>query len=351
VGKHGAPADQESEPTNGTAAEKEPRKRPWRSRLWEWTDFGEKTLWDWLQLLSALAIPVVLAVAGFWFTAWQGERQQAIETQRANVERDVEDQRAQDTALQAYLDQMTELILEKNLRDPKVESEVRTLARARTLTVLGRLGPDRKRSVVQFLYESQLIREGNLIIDLENADLTGTDLRLDTLIEADLSEANLSGANLSDAGLFKVDLIDTKLSDANLAYATGNYAKLNFANLRGADLRGAQLSNANLNEAYMTGANLRHANLAFATLASATLLEADLRGADLSSAYLSETNLSYADLRGADLRGAQLSNTILLEADLRGANLNGAEGVTKRQLETESVKLENTIMPDGSKHD
>ena len=64
--------EQESEPTNGTAAEKEPRKRPWRSRLWEWTDFGEKTLWDWLQLLSALAIPVVLAVAGFSFTAWQG---------------------------------------------------------------------------------------------------------------------------------------------------------------------------------------------------------------------------------------------------------------------------------------
>src|SRR5215204_394528 len=206
MGKHGAPVEQESEPTNGTAAKKEPRKRPWRSRLWEWTDFGEKTLWDWLQLLSALAIPVVLAVAGFWFAAWQGERQQAIEAQRANVERVIEDQRAQDTALQAYLDQMTELILEKNLRDSREESEVRTLARARTLTVLGRLGPDRKGSVVQFLYESQLIREGNLIIDLENADLSEADLSLDNLIEADLSDANLRGANLSDGNLNEADL-------------------------------------------------------------------------------------------------------------------------------------------------
>jgi hypothetical protein len=33
-----------------------------------WTGFGDKTLWDWVQLLSALAIPVVLAAAGFWFT-------------------------------------------------------------------------------------------------------------------------------------------------------------------------------------------------------------------------------------------------------------------------------------------
>src|SRR5215217_2000311 len=331
MGKHGAPVEQETEPSNGTAAEKESRKRPWRSRLWKWTDFGEKTLWDWLQLLSALAIPVVLAVAGFWFTAWQGERQQAIEDQRANVERAVEDQRAQDAALQAYLDQMTELILEKNLRDSKEESEVRTLARARTLTVLGRLGPDRKRSVVQFLYESYLIRKGNLIIDLENADLSGAELRLDTLSEADLRAA--------------------KLSDANLNYATLTYANLNYASLIEADLKGANLSDTNLNEAYMRGANLSNATLAFATLASATLLETDLRGADLSSADLSEADLSYANLNKADLRGANLSNATLLEVDLSGANLSGAKGVTKRQLEAESVKLENTIMPDGSKHD
>jgi len=351
MGKHGAPVEQETEPTNGTVAEKEPRKRPWRSRLWEWTDFGEKTLWDWLQLLSALAIPVVLAVAGFSFTAWQGERQQAIEAQRANVEQDIEDQRAQDAALQAYLDQMTELILEKNLRDSKEESEVRTLARARTLTVLGRLGPDRKRSVVQFLYESYLIRKGNLIIDLENADLSGAELRLDTLSEADLSEANLSEANLSYAKLFEADLRAAKLSDANLNYATLTYANLNYASLIEADLKGANLSDTNLNEAYMRGANLSNATLAFATLAFATLLEADLRGADLSSADLSEADLSYANLNKADLRGANLSNATLLEVDLSGANLSGAKGVTKRQLEAESVKLENTIMPDGSKHD
>jgi hypothetical protein len=29
-----------------------------------WTGFSDKTVWDWLQLLSGLAIPVVLAAAG-----------------------------------------------------------------------------------------------------------------------------------------------------------------------------------------------------------------------------------------------------------------------------------------------
>ncbi len=48
-----------------TADKKEGRK-PWTLR-----EFGGQTVWDWLHLLSALAIPVVLAAAGLWFTAQQ----------------------------------------------------------------------------------------------------------------------------------------------------------------------------------------------------------------------------------------------------------------------------------------
>src|SRR5215208_6544820 len=124
--KHGAPVEQETEPSNGTAAEKETRKRPWRSRLWKWTDFGEKTLWDWLQLLSALAIPVVLAAAGFWFTAQQETRQQQLETQRAEAERELGAARAQDGGCQAYLVEMGTLLLKEEVRSAEEGSEVLT---------------------------------------------------------------------------------------------------------------------------------------------------------------------------------------------------------------------------------
>src|SRR5215207_7631671 len=77
-----------------------------------WTGFGDKTFWDWLQLLSSLAIPVVLATAGLWFTAQQDQRQEKIEDQRAKSERQLEEQRAQDAALQGYLDQMSTLMLD-----------------------------------------------------------------------------------------------------------------------------------------------------------------------------------------------------------------------------------------------
>jgi hypothetical protein len=70
------------EENNTVEQEKEPSKPSQWTKLWAWTGFGEKKLWDWLQLLSALAIPVVLGAAGFWFTAQQEAHQQAIEHQR-----------------------------------------------------------------------------------------------------------------------------------------------------------------------------------------------------------------------------------------------------------------------------
>src|SRR5215213_9369283 len=58
---------------------------------WKWTGLPKRTLWDWLQLLI---IPAVLAGVGLWFNRQQ--REQELQTA---------DRRAQDEALQAYLDQ------------------------------------------------------------------------------------------------------------------------------------------------------------------------------------------------------------------------------------------------------
>src|SRR5215208_342531 len=77
------------------AGEKQGRK-PWTLR-----EFGGQTVWDWLHLLSALAIPVVLAIVGLWFTAQQDARQQQTENQRAEAEREIATQRTQDETLQA----------------------------------------------------------------------------------------------------------------------------------------------------------------------------------------------------------------------------------------------------------
>ena len=78
---------------------------------------------------------------------------------------------------------------------------MRTLARARTLTVLGRLGPSRKTAVYQFLVDADLVQsidERDPIISLNGADLGGANVSDANLRNADLNGADLNGTDLSD---------------------------------------------------------------------------------------------------------------------------------------------------------
>jgi hypothetical protein len=151
--------------------------------------FRGKTVWDFLQLLI---VPLMLVAIGLVFSLQQDARQNSLEEDRARAERNLAEQRAQDEALQAYLNQMSSLLLERDLRNSDEDSEVRTLARARTLTVLGRLNPSRKADVIQFLVEADLVQRADgrdPIIGLSGADLRGADLSDAYVYQADLSEA------------------------------------------------------------------------------------------------------------------------------------------------------------------
>jgi uncharacterized protein YjbI with pentapeptide repeats len=293
------------------------KKSPETKKQSRW-GFRGMTVRDWLQLLI---VPLVLVVIGFLFTIQQDARQQAIEDQRAQSEREIEEQRAQDAALQAYLDQMSQLMLEGDLRGSQEGSEVRTLARARTQTILARLDSRRKGSVVQFLYEASLIdKEGPVVslsdVSLRGADLSGLDLKGATLISADLNDTDLEGADLSEADLSEADL---------------DRADLSWAVLSGTDLSGAELSDANLDNAVLSGADLT----------GAKLNHADLRGAILS----------YVDLSNAYLIKSNLNDAELWEADLSAANLADAQGVTEEELEEQAKILRGATMPDRSTHD
>src|SRR3989441_8752860 len=93
---------------------------------WNWTGFNGNnksgnTLWDWMQLLF---IPVVLAVAGFWFNhrerkaaelraenerkaaELRAEAEREIERQRAEAEREIAEDNQQEAAMQAYINEM-----------------------------------------------------------------------------------------------------------------------------------------------------------------------------------------------------------------------------------------------------
>ena len=97
---------------------------------WEWTGLGPetsepkqhaKTLWDWL-IFGVLAIPIVVGLGAAWYTAQQGKV-----SDRENTDNQRE------TALQAYIDKMSDLLLDKKLRESDEENEVRHIARIRDI--------------------------------------------------------------------------------------------------------------------------------------------------------------------------------------------------------------------------
>jgi uncharacterized protein YjbI with pentapeptide repeats len=299
------------------AAQGQEARKPWILK-----EFSGKTVWDWLQLLSALAIPVVLASLGIYFQVQLEDRQSKIEDRRAKLERELEVQRTQDAALQAYLDQMSTLLLEKDLRDDKV----RTLLRARTLTVLGRLDPSRKKQLMRFIYEADLISRPNPVIKLQGVNLQAV---------------NLSGVDLSGGpfGPFDVDEVGDICATVPGSLDLDFYGPCTpgdgFIGTDTASTNGINLSQANLRNA-----NLHSALLAEADLRNASLEDASLRDALLVDAELYDANLSHADLSGANLKGA----------DLSFANLTDVTGITKEELEQQACTLDGAIMPDGSEH-
>ncbi len=176
---------------------------PIKAKKFRWGLRG-KTFWDWMQLLI---VPIVLLAISIAFTLLQDARLQQLEKQRAKRERGIEDQRAQASALQSYIDQMSLLLTEENLSESP-EDEVRRVARAHTLTVLGIVEGERKFDVVQFLAENELIQGDNPIVSLRTADLKGAqyegardEVAAGERVGEALDDVNLSGTQLDSANL------------------------------------------------------------------------------------------------------------------------------------------------------
>ncbi len=177
----------------------------------KWTGFQGKTMWDWLQLLGVLAIPLVVAGATLLFGIQQAN---LANQQHENDQKQALDQQ-QAAILQTYIDNIQDLLLHDNLLKSKPGDVIAILARARTLSAMRQLDGKRNSFLVQFLQDAGLIGAASRnIVNFEDADLSSTDLSY-----ADLSGANLSGANLSDADLIAADLSNADLRNADLRNA------------------------------------------------------------------------------------------------------------------------------------
>ena len=247
-----------------------------------------------------------------------------LQTSRQNLQqqRDLEEQRVQEDALQSYFEQVGNLLTANtnNLKQAQPEDTEALLARAQTLRVLRRLDKDRKRILLLFLHEAGLVSREHQVIELSDADLG----------EANLRDAPLRRADLRKANLFKADL---------------NGADLRGALLNSADLRFAQVNYARLDDADLSGPKPWY-DLDLGARGWKQEGGADLRDADLGKAFLMGANLTNANLSSAKLKEAFFN-----DADLSGTFLFYAEGKTNEELHRDAESLKGAVMPNGQKYE
>src|SRR5215211_5956118 len=260
-----------------------------------YTEFREQKVWDWLGLgIVSLAI----ALVGLLFTHRQREQQEAATREHE-----------QDAALAAYLDQMSDLMINQQLgkdRKDNLKEHIRKVAEARTITVLLGVDSEHKRRPLKLVYELGLINTPHPVLKLKNVGLDGADLSELTLRDACLEGADLRRANLSGA-----DLSGANLTDANfLPYDEKNPTAWNKHNL---DKRNTLNNGASFYRERF-GSGVRRALKAPKALKARKALK--------------DTNLS-----GATLREAQFYNAWLNGVNLSGADLKGAKGIPNEELE------------------
>lgn len=381
-------------------------------QIWRWTGFGEKKLWDLLQLVI---IPLVLWGLTSWFN------------QQANIREQTAAKDAyQQEALASYLDNLPML-----LKDKKTQRDiVRGLAQAKTSTTLELLkdDPDRREVLLDFLRVSGLlgtfqdsqspkvigsILEGinfkNRVLqgaDLHQANLKDADLRKADLVDANLNSANLSGANLSGANLTGASLRKANLRNAYLIETDLRGADLQEANLIGANFDRAKIGastdnqgdkrETNFKNSFYTGGSFDAAKVFIGNSLTPVSLPEDykkvillikpdfklpalessgspwdflsytdlsgknvnLTGADLSGANLQQTDFSKArlvasifseaNLEGANLTGVDLTGVELQKANLTRANLKDTTGIDLESLKKANAILCKTTLPDGT---
>jgi len=227
------------------------------------TGFAGKTLFDWLNLLGVLAIPVVVGLG----TA-------AITTQQSKAQEKAAKQQQYKDALQTFIDTITKLILENDLLKAPEGSPARTIVRAQTTMTLSWLihSHIHKAALLQFMHDANLIKNPNPVISLSPTFNRERRHSVLNYLVTHWDEVDLYGADLHDACLRQIDLRNADLRKADLSETNLENTNLIGAKLHQADLTGADLTGANLNGANLTGAIVTNEQLAEAkSLKGATM--------------------------------------------------------------------------------
>ncbi|CAF1545786.1 unnamed protein product [Adineta ricciae] len=268
------------------------------------------------------------------------------------------------------------------------------LGRAKTLNVIGQLGSNRSRPLIEFLHDAKQLTTKKNPLDLSGAQLNGIDFRGATGLYTRQNLA-LIGVHLNDAifenmEIFQWDFTSTSLNGANFRNCNITNTIFDRASLIGADFSSSYLdmntfSNVDLSmsnfhtsiirSSYFHDANLIKAN--FSNIISdaksidrhlrftySNLISTTFRDAYLSKVYFRLCNMTYTDLSRTTIWntlffGSVLAFTSIVNstlplrlssfpyANLSHADLSGSTCVEKKCEGDTVLSFHNALFHDG----
>ncbi|CAF3014548.1 unnamed protein product [Rotaria socialis] len=256
----------------------------------------------WLKLLLSALIPLMIGIFTVVTTIQQQKMSSLQREQDKNdalLLREQSDNqtahRHKETIYATYLDDVTKLLMSNN------ETKRLVYIRAKTLIILQQLDSERRKDVLLFLYESELIYHHPLttittLLKVNNADFNGIHFERTEKVECTFKFLYLHHVYLSNASFIGC-YIDYSNFSHSLMYNTGFSKALLFRT----SFRFASLDRANFNQAKLfltdfSGASLVGCNFrdAYWTNQSVTLTSANLTGAILSNQQLQRSILTNA---------------------------------------------------------
>lgn len=211
-----------------------------------------KLLWDWLDLLI---IPSSVALVGWIYKEFEKSK---------DAKKEYENK--QNETLDSYFRNISDLIINNNLLDNNLNNDSKIIARTRTIVAIENLSGDRKGQVLQFLHESNLIR--NNVVDL---------------VGANFKDSEVSGIVLTD------------ISIKGVFFCRSEFVK---TYLQNTDFSACDFSETNFDGSLLLNTNLSYTKLVNCKLTNIDLTTVNFEGADLTKADLSFSKISKTQLDG-----------------------------------------------------
>ncbi|CAF1392815.1 unnamed protein product [Didymodactylos carnosus] len=217
-----------------------------------------------LKVLAALLVPLtigIFTVVATFQENYVDKQNRLTDLEIAAQQRDHEQQQAKElqiqTAYVAYIKEMGDLLLksDKNLSKDELKNR-RIIIRAKTLSTLRQLDPQRKTHLIQFLHEAGLLHKNRKPIDLDGADLSNTNFSGSEVLGLNLNYVSLSYVTLINATFINVDLESADFSWSVLTYGSFINSYLDGANFSHCEMAYSYFNDVSVDNTIFSDVNL-----------------------------------------------------------------------------------------------